>query len=138
MIALENKDQSLNYESAVHVSSRSWQTADLRGIVIINTPCSIFLYSVLSRKGVRHVTIPRMLFPKQLFFFISLKHKRKLFCLADQRFVLFLLLPWQTLYILGCCLGVLAAHTAPDSDTQWKELEVRQITLSLVLYSKNA
>ena len=75
MIALENKDQSLNYESAVHVSSRSWQTADLRGIVIINTPCNIFLYSVLSRKGVRHVTIPRMLFPKQLFFFIPLKHK---------------------------------------------------------------
>lgn len=30
----------------------------------------------------------------------------------------------KTLYILGCCLGVLAAHTAPDSDTQWKELEL--------------
>lgn len=30
----------------------------------------------------------------------------------------------KALYILGRCLGVLAAHTAPDSDTQWKELEV--------------
>jgi len=30
----------------------------------------------------------------------------------------------ETLYILGRCLGVLAAHTAPDSDSQWKEIEV--------------
>ncbi|CAH3151990.1 unnamed protein product [Porites lobata] len=30
----------------------------------------------------------------------------------------------KTFYILGCCLGVLAAHTAPDPDSQWKEIEV--------------
>ncbi|KAL9983920.1 hypothetical protein ACROYT_G006166 [Oculina patagonica] len=29
----------------------------------------------------------------------------------------------KTLYVLGRCLGVLAAHTAPDSDSQWKEIE---------------
>ncbi|KAJ7392503.1 Cilia and flagella associated protein 46 [Desmophyllum pertusum] len=30
----------------------------------------------------------------------------------------------KTLYVLGRCLGVLAAHTAPDSDSQWKEIDV--------------
>lgn len=30
----------------------------------------------------------------------------------------------KTLYVLGRCLAVLAAHTTPDSDSQWKGIEV--------------